>query len=135
MGAHDTFNRLQWTLDGQKRLVDYLGRTESEAEEERRIDPHGLFIGGPPETEDEEDVVEHPGMKPMWLLRFFTSWGARWSAAASAPAPTSASAAGREPKIGSTSPSPPGEPDASSPVSDDEKQASVKNGAGGSVSN
>ncbi|CAA7259773.1 unnamed protein product [Cyclocybe aegerita] len=134
-GAHDTFNRLQWTLDGQKRLVDHLGRTESEAEEERRIDPHRLFIGGPPETEDEEDVVEHPGMKPMWLLRFFTSWGARWSAAASTPASTSAPAMSKERKVGSTSPSPPGEPDASSPVSDDEKQASVKNGAGGSVSN
>ncbi|KAJ7283632.1 hypothetical protein C8J57DRAFT_1709997 [Mycena rebaudengoi] len=33
-GAHGRFNRLQWTLDGQERLVDYLGRTESEAEEE-----------------------------------------------------------------------------------------------------
>jgi hypothetical protein len=67
-------------LDGQERLVDYLGRTEEEAAEENAVDPHSLFIM-PPE-EEEEDVVEHPGIKPMWLLRFFTSWGARWGAAA-----------------------------------------------------
>lgn len=36
-GAHGTFNRLQWTLDGRERLVDYLGRTESEAEEEEKV--------------------------------------------------------------------------------------------------
>ncbi|TFK75888.1 hypothetical protein BDN72DRAFT_355244 [Pluteus cervinus] len=35
-GAHGKFNRLQWTLDGQKRLVDKYGRTESEAEQEDR---------------------------------------------------------------------------------------------------
>jgi len=33
-GAHGKFNRLQWTLDGQERLVDKFGRTESEADEE-----------------------------------------------------------------------------------------------------
>ncbi|KAF9009063.1 hypothetical protein BDQ17DRAFT_1422232 [Cyathus striatus] len=76
-GAHGRFNRLQWTLDGRERLVDYLGRTESEAEEESKVDPHSLFIR-PPE-EDEEDVVEHSSIKPMWLLRFFMGWGARWS--------------------------------------------------------
>jgi hypothetical protein len=32
-GAHGQFNRLQWTLDGQGRLVDSLGRDESEVEE------------------------------------------------------------------------------------------------------
>ena len=79
-GAHGRFNRLQWTLDDRERLVDYLGRTEEEAAEENLVDPHSLFII-PPE-EEEEDVVEHPGIKPMWLLRFFTSWGARWGAAA-----------------------------------------------------
>lgn len=79
-GVHGRFNRLQWTLDGQERLVDYLGRTDSEAEEESIVDPHSVFIL-PPE-EEEEDLVEHPGIKPMWLLRFFTSWGARWGAPA-----------------------------------------------------
>ncbi|KAJ7498897.1 hypothetical protein FB451DRAFT_1203384 [Mycena latifolia] len=76
-GAHGRFNRLQWTLDGQERLVDYLGRTESEAEEESVVDMDGFRL---PPTEDEEEVVEHPSMRPMWLLRFFTSWGAKWGA-------------------------------------------------------
>lgn len=79
-GAHGLFNRLQWTLDDQERLVDYMGRTESEAEEESSVDPKSVFTM-PPE-EEEEDLVEHPGIKPMWLLRFFTSWGARWGAPA-----------------------------------------------------
>ncbi|KAF9462668.1 hypothetical protein BDZ94DRAFT_1194337 [Collybia nuda] len=74
-GAHGRFNRLQWTLDGRERLVDYLGRTESEAEEESLVDSETV-LNFPLEGE-EEDVVEHPGIKPMWLLRFFTSWGAR----------------------------------------------------------
>lgn len=79
-GAHGRFNRLQWTLDERERLVDHLGRTESEAEEEES----GVQFMGLQE-EDEEDVVEHSGIKPMWLLRFFTSWGARWGAAAAQP--------------------------------------------------
>lgn len=82
-GAHGQFNRLQWTIDGRERLVDYLGRTESDVEEENLVDPHALFTA-PPVEEDEEDVVEHPGIKPMWLLRFFTSWGAKWGATAPA---------------------------------------------------
>lgn len=109
-GAHGSYNRLQWTLDGQRRLVDYLGRTEEEAEEERRIDPHGVMGGGMPEEDDDEDVVEHPGIKPMWLLRFFTSWGARWSAATSTPAPTqdpSAAVSGKDESVKSPSASPP----------------------------
>lgn len=70
-GAHGRFNRLQWTLDGSGRLVDWAGRTESDVEEE----------GGLPETvphEEVEDVVEHAGMKPTWLLRLFHSGLARW---------------------------------------------------------
>ncbi|KAF8640106.1 hypothetical protein AX17_001342 [Amanita inopinata Kibby_2008] len=78
-GAHGRFNRLQWTIDGQKRLVDYCGRMETEVEEETRAD-HGYFTVPVPE-EDEQNVVEHPSMKPVWLLRLFTSWGARWGAA------------------------------------------------------
>ncbi|KAJ7781220.1 hypothetical protein B0H16DRAFT_1671552 [Mycena metata] len=77
-GAHGRFNRLQWTLDGQERLVDHLGRTESEAEEESALDMEGFHL---PPTEDEEEVVKHPSIRPMWLLRFFTSWGAKWGAA------------------------------------------------------
>ncbi|KAF9567298.1 hypothetical protein CPC08DRAFT_703209 [Agrocybe pediades] len=129
-GAHGAFNRLQWTLDGKPRLVDHLGRTESEAEEERMFDERsaGVFRDGQPPTpasaggelpslaeEEEGDVVEHPGIKPMWLLRFFTSWGARWSAAAAAaPATgsggtsgvTSASPGEAETSSKATSPSP-----------------------------
>ncbi|KAG6900955.1 hypothetical protein C0993_004392 [Termitomyces sp. T159_Od127] len=79
-GAHGRFNRLQWTLDGKERLVDHLGRTESEAEEE---EPGMPYLGSQEEDED-EDVVQHPGIKPMWLLRFFTSWGAKWGVFAAA---------------------------------------------------
>ncbi|KAF7301688.1 hypothetical protein MIND_00734300 [Mycena indigotica] len=75
-GAHGQFNRLQWTLDSRKYLVDYLGRTESEAEEESLVDPEAIQT--PPPIEDKE-VVTHPSIRPMWLLRFFTSWGAKWA--------------------------------------------------------
>ena len=75
-GAHGRFNRVQWTLDGNERLVDVMGRTESEVEEEDRLVANGI---AEQTEEDEEDVVEHPGIKPMWLLRFFTSWGDKWS--------------------------------------------------------
>lgn len=76
-GAHGRFNRIQWTLDGEERLVDFMGRTESEVEDEEGLEAMGI-VDVP--DEEEEDVVEHPGIKPMWLLRFFTSWGASWSA-------------------------------------------------------
>ncbi|KAF9534307.1 hypothetical protein CPB83DRAFT_844022 [Crepidotus variabilis] len=94
-GAHGQFNRLQWTLDDKVRLVDYLGRTEDEEDEESRIARHGFIPAdiGPEEVED-GDVVEHPGIKPMWLLRFFTSWGARWSAATITKVPNSAGVTG-----------------------------------------
>lgn len=75
-GAHGQFNRLQWTLDGKERLVDHLGRTESEAEEESGIDANEEVVQ-PPLDEEEEEVIQHPGIKPMWLLRFFTKW-AKW---------------------------------------------------------
>ena len=137
-GAHGPFNRLQWRLDGQSVLVDQLGRTEGEAEEEALLDAEleisgsaapggglangpataatpstalpsgavGRHIGGPAEAEggaglkpssaeeeDSDDVADHPGIKPVWLLRFFTSWRARWSAVAanSSSAPAGAS--------------------------------------------
>lgn len=78
-GAYGRFNRLQWTLDGEGRLVDSLGRDEAEVEEEVALGDLVEFLEGT-EDEDEEDVVQHPGLKPTWLLRFFTSWGARWGA-------------------------------------------------------
>jgi hypothetical protein len=120
-GAHGSFNRLQWRLDGRSVLVDELGRTESEAEEEERFERGGAEVDGDADVavartgesalelemsreggggqdampgqakdegktrkEDEEIELEfldrHLGIKPMWLLKFFTSWGARWSA-------------------------------------------------------
>lgn len=80
-GAHGQFNRLQWTLDGKGRLVDSFGRDESEVEEEVALGHLAEILEGV-EEEDEEDVVQHPSLKPTWLLRFFTSWGARWGASA-----------------------------------------------------
>ena len=78
-GAHGQFNRLQWTLDGKPRLVDVYGRTQKEVEEEARADPRSHF-SLPVTEEDEEDIVEHSSIRPMWLLRLFTRWGARWGA-------------------------------------------------------
>jgi len=80
-GAHGRFNRLQWTLDGEGRLVDSFGRDESEVEEEAALGDLVEFREGV-EGEDEEDVVDHPSLKPTWLLNFFTSWVARWGASA-----------------------------------------------------
>jgi hypothetical protein len=82
-GAHGRFNRVQWTLDGGERLVDLMGRTESEVEEEAGFEARGISMHV---EEEEEDVVEHPGIKPMWLLRFFTSWGTKWSVKKEEPA-------------------------------------------------
>lgn len=76
--------RKQWTLGGQEREVDVWGRTESEAEEERRA---GAGLGDlrvlGDETDDEmseaEEEDEHKDalMQPMWLLKFLTRWTAR----------------------------------------------------------
>ncbi|KAG8218455.1 hypothetical protein J3R82DRAFT_4083 [Butyriboletus roseoflavus] len=81
----------QWRLDGTECPVDALGRTESEAEEERVIVADGERSEGEDESESErESGVEKKGalgdgmeegereaMGPMWLLRVFMSWGAR----------------------------------------------------------
>lgn len=80
----------QWRLDGTECPVDALGRTESEAEEERAIAADGER-SDEDDTESEWDTgVERKGvlgdgveegereaMGPMWLLRVFMSWGAR----------------------------------------------------------
>ncbi|KAI0750862.1 hypothetical protein C8Q80DRAFT_1217783 [Daedaleopsis nitida] len=73
-GAHGMFSRVQWTLDGTERLVDRVGRTESEAEEEEELPPlPGMEI----DVAEEVDAVEHQNLKPTWLLRFFNHWGGR----------------------------------------------------------
>lgn len=76
--------RKQWTLGGQELEVDVWGRTESEAEEERRA---GAGLGDlrvlGDETDDEISEAEEEGehndalMQPMWLLKFLTRWTAR----------------------------------------------------------
>ena len=83
----------QWMLDGGKRLVDAHGRTEEEAEEERRAadfetDSESICDGERTESDsdgsrdglgigegDGEDEGERQWVMPMWLLRMFTSWG------------------------------------------------------------
>jgi len=85
----------QWMLDGSKRLVDSQGRTEEEAEEERRAayfdtDSESIYDGERTETDSDggrdvpeidEGVGEGEGERqwvmPMWLLRMFTSWGSQ----------------------------------------------------------
>ncbi|KAG2141720.1 uncharacterized protein EDB93DRAFT_1089166 [Suillus bovinus] len=76
--------RKQWTLGGQEREVDAWGRTESEAEEERRA---GAGLGDlrvlGDETDDEmseaeeDDEYKDALMQPMWLLKFLTRWTTR----------------------------------------------------------
>ncbi|KAM5540531.1 hypothetical protein V8D89_005989 [Ganoderma adspersum] len=85
-GAHGPFNRVQWTLDGEERLVDRLGRTESEAEDEDEL-PH-LPAAVEMEMEEEVDAVEHQTLKPTWLLQFFNYWGARLGLSRTQEAPT-----------------------------------------------
>ena len=75
-GAHDQFNREQWTLQGEDRLVDVLGRTESEAEEEYGLPGAVLHR----REEEEGEVIEHAGLKTTWMLRMFHYWGNRWGA-------------------------------------------------------
>ena len=74
-GAHGRFNRVQWMLDGQERLVDALGRTESEAEEEAGLP--GADALDLEESEDEVDAVQHQSLRPTWLLNFFNYWGSK----------------------------------------------------------
>jgi hypothetical protein len=75
--AHGPFDRLQIGLNGRRQLVDALGRTEAEAEEEEGLPRVLPFV---PDEEEEPDAVPNPTMRPTWLLRFFHRWGARWSA-------------------------------------------------------
>ncbi|KAI6047166.1 hypothetical protein EDC04DRAFT_593027 [Pisolithus marmoratus] len=85
---------IQWTLDGNKRLVDVSGRTEQEVEEDRRAagsdtDTESFYEGERTDTEsegghegvsgraEEEEEEERQWVMPMWLLRMLTSWGSR----------------------------------------------------------
>lgn len=84
-GAHGPFNRVQWTLDGEERLVDRLGRTESEAGDEDELPDLPAAV----EMEMEEvDAVEHQTLKPTWLLQFFNYWGTRLGLSRTQEAPT-----------------------------------------------
>lgn len=78
---------VQWTLDGEGRVVDGRGRTVEEAREERcaGTDTDGEWEwteteseGGDAGEEDEAgEGEEGRWVMPMWLLRVLTSWGAR----------------------------------------------------------
>lgn len=87
--SHGRFNRVQRCLDGSERLVDFLGRTESEVEEESalpEIMPDGAD-GADEEDEEEaaaverhlraEEGEEEGQVKALstWLLTLFTKWG------------------------------------------------------------
>lgn len=75
-GAHGHYNRVQWRLAGGQQLVDSLGRTEEEAQEEEGLPKFARLE----EEDDQVDAVPHPGLAPTWLLRFINTWGARWGA-------------------------------------------------------
>lgn len=65
------FNRVQRSVGGRERLVDRLGRTESEAEEEE-----GLPEMAPEGEEGEEAPVPTQSRSShAWFLEFFARWG------------------------------------------------------------
>ncbi|KAI5124996.1 hypothetical protein M0805_007420 [Coniferiporia weirii] len=77
------FNRVQRRLDGSERLVDYLGRTESDAEEEDGL-PEDEHPEGEGDSENEEEGkwengenTEESQLQALsnWLLTLFTKWG------------------------------------------------------------
>lgn len=69
--------RVQWTLDGKERLVDALGRTESEIDEEEGLPGDEMSVD---ETKDDLDVARNQTLRPTWVLRFFNYWGSKWGA-------------------------------------------------------
>jgi hypothetical protein len=104
-GAHGRFNRVHWTLDGQGRLVDWQGMTESDVEDESGLED----VISLREAEVEEDVVEHSELnKPTWLLKFFNNWsrGRRWGGGAEAGGSSKKSDDKSLPSSRSSSPSP-----------------------------
>lgn len=113
--SHGRFNRVQRCLDGSERLVDFLGRTESEVEEESEL-PEIMPDGadGEESDADEEAVERHLSAEAAeegqlkalstWLLTLFTKWGrvlgVGGASAAASPSVVSADALGAsaEPK-------------------------------------
>ncbi|KDQ64523.1 hypothetical protein JAAARDRAFT_187846 [Jaapia argillacea MUCL 33604] len=90
--AHGPFNRLQWTLDGEERLVDRFGRTESEVEEEK-----GFPAEFPVHDEEGTDDLEPEYLSgPTWLLQLFNSWGNRWGLFTAKPKPNEPNAIGTQ---------------------------------------
>ena len=98
--SHGRFNRVIKRLDGQERLVDFMGRTESEVEEESELPesmPNDESSSETGESEDgrvkERDTLsaseEEGRLKALsnWLLTVFTNWG-RVLGVGRAPAPT-----------------------------------------------
>ncbi|TDL29498.1 hypothetical protein BD410DRAFT_833795 [Rickenella mellea] len=70
--VHGRYNRVQRTMDRQERLVDWMGRTESEVEDESSLprimpDDHAEIVGEP--------TVAVPKGADGWFLAFFTRWG------------------------------------------------------------
>ena len=87
--GHGRFNRAQRHLDGSVRWVDFLGRTESEVEEEVEL-PEEVHLDVDAESEDEEVHTHVEPQEPRegrfqalnnWLLTFFTNWGRKMGGA------------------------------------------------------
>lgn len=87
-GGHGQFNRLQRRPDGTERFVDFLGRTESDVEEESEL-PEETHIDNSSDSEDEgnhsvndvgnrgEDREQESQLHAIsnYLLALFTDWG------------------------------------------------------------
>ena len=87
--SHGRFNRVQKRIDGSERLVDFLGRTESDVEEESELPESIQFESEEDSDEEDADVVHGRGHVPEsenlhegrlqaindWLLTLFTKWG------------------------------------------------------------
>ncbi|KAL5530150.1 hypothetical protein ACEPAF_6407 [Sanghuangporus sanghuang] len=82
--THGRFNRVQKRIDGRERLVDILGRTESDVEEEGEL-PENVHFESEEDSEEEADMHGHPETETVqegrfqamsdWLLTLFTKWG------------------------------------------------------------
>lgn len=73
----------QWRVNGVECIVDRYGRTESEAEEERRVWGDASESSESEKEEQTEDVEVSQRMRPVWLLKWFTRWGRQQTVASS----------------------------------------------------
>lgn len=93
--GHGRFNRSQKTLDGQTRFVDFLGRTESDVEEEEELpedlhfEQHQRESGAGDDTDEEYEHEGHSEESQAkeasagagepsfadWALSMFSKWG------------------------------------------------------------